>query len=67
MSEVTRLREAMRRILSGPEPATDLDTLRSWRDSVVARAAAAGMPEGVGLCEWFEALSERVAELEGGP
>lgn len=57
-AENIRLCEAQKRVLSGPEPTDDMDVLRNWRDSVVARAAAAGMPKDVGLCEWFEALAK---------
>lgn len=63
-ARIVELEETLRRTLSGHEPTDDMDILRDWRDSVVARAAAAGMPRGVGLCEWFEGLA---AEHQSSP
>jgi len=40
----------------------DRDTLETWRQAVMIRAVASGLPDRVGLCDWFEAQA-RIARI----
>lgn len=43
----------------------ELDTLRVWRDAIARRASAAGKPDGMGLCDWFEAAAGLARDASG--
>lgn len=43
----------------------ELDTLRVWRDGILSRAARAGRPDALGLCDWFEAAAALARDAAG--
>jgi hypothetical protein len=47
------------------ETAYDEVTLTQWRNSIMVRAVNAGLPEGMGLCTWFEQMAKKLAQYEG--